>query len=180
MSRKLRAQMEVTVTATTRALAPLRGGRASTDLVNHIRVMVYGSKMPIEQVASVSVVGPRSLVVAPYDDSTTGEMRTAIEAANLGATPSVDAGVIRINLPATSGERRIELKKLAKAEAERGRVALRNTRRDGINSARRAAKAGDIAEGKRNRQEKEISALCDEFIRKIDDVLTNVLRDLDE
>lgn len=171
--------MEDTVVATSRALAPLRGGRASTDLVNHLRVSAYGSKMPLEQVAGVSVTGPRTLVIAPYDDATAGEMRTAIEAANLGATPVLDGSVIRINLPKPSGERRLELKKLAKAEAEKGRISLRNTRRDAINSARRAAKSGEIPEGKRNRQEKEISALCDEYIQRIDEVLTNVLRDLD-
>lgn len=171
--------MEQACANTARALAPLRGGRASTDLVAHLRVNAYGgSAMPLEQLASITVTGPRSLAVAPWDMTTTSAIRTAIEAANIGTTPQVDGDVIRLSFPAPSAERREELAKLAKAEAERGRVTVRNIRRDAINSARRAAKAGSLTEGRKNRTEKDLSAMCDEHIARIDNHLASVLRDI--
>ena len=150
-------------------LGGLRTGRASTALVDPIHVEVYGSNMPLNQVATVSTPEPRMLSVQVWDRSNVQPVEKAIRNAGLGINPIVDGQVIRLPIPELTEERRKELAKLVGQYAEKARIAVRNVRRDGMDHLKQDEKKHEISEDERKRLEHEVQKLTDDTIKEIDD-----------
>ncbi len=152
-------------------LGGLRTGRASTALLDPIQVEVYGSNMPLNQVATVSAPEPRMLSVQIWDRSNVSAVEKAIRNAGLGINPVVDGQNIRLPIPDLTEERRKELAKLAHQYAEKAKVAVRNVRRDGMDLLKQDEKKHEIGEDERKRKETEVQKLTDEAIEEIDAVV---------
>ena len=152
-------------------LGGLRTGRASTTLLDPIHVEVYGSNMPLNQVATVSVPEPRLLSVQVWDRGNVSAVEKAIRTADLGINPIVDGQNIRLPIPDMTEERRKELAKLAHQYAEKAKVAVRNVRRDGMDHLKQDEKKHEISEDERKRRETEVQKLTDETIAEIDQVI---------
>ncbi len=151
-------------------LAGLRTGRASTALLDPVTVEVYGSHMPLNQVATVSVPEPRMLSVQVWDKSNVGPVEKAIRSAGLGLNPINDGNNLRLPIPDLTEERRKELAKLANQYAEKARIAVRNVRRDGMDSLKTDEKKGVFGEDDRKRHEGDIQKATDKTIADIDAV----------
>ena len=149
-------------------LTGLRTGRASTTLLDPVSVEVYGSHLPINQVATVSVPEPRMLSVQVWDKTNVGPVDKAIRSAGLGLNPIVDGQTLRLPIPDLTEERRKELAKLAGKYAEAARIAARNVRRDGMDSLKTDEKKGVFGEDERKRHETEVQKLTDSTIAEID------------
>ena len=149
-------------------LVGLRTGRASISLLDPVTVEVYGSNMPITQVATVSAPEPRLLSVQVWDKSNVGPVDKAIRSAGLGLNPIVDGQTLRLPIPDLTEERRKELAKLASQYAEKARIAVRNVRRDGNDSLKTDEKKGVYSEDERKRHETEVQKLTDSTIADID------------
>ena len=151
-------------------LGGLRTGRASTTLLDPISVEVYGSHMPIVQVATVTVPEPRLISVQVWDKSNVGPVDKAIRSAGLGLNPIVDGQTLRLPIPDLTEERRKELAKLVGQYAEKAKIAVRNVRRDGMDSLKVDEKKGEISEDERKRRETEVQKLTDGTIAEIDTI----------
>lgn len=151
-------------------LAGLRTGRANIQLLDPVTVEVYGSHMPLNQLATVSAPEPRMLSVQVWDKSNVGPADKAIRSAGLGLNPIVDGQTLRLPIPDLTEERRKELAKLASKYAEGARIAARNVRRDGMDSLKTDEKKGEISEDERKRLETEVQKLTDNIIADIDAV----------
>jgi ribosome recycling factor len=149
-------------------LAGLRTGRASTALLDPVTVEVYGSHMPLNQLATVSAPEPRMLSVQVWDKSNVGPADKAIRSAGLGLNPIVDGQTLRLPIPDLTEERRKELAKLAGQYAEKARIAVRNVRRDGNDSLKTDEKKGLFGEDERKRHETEVQKVTDSTIADID------------
>lgn len=149
-------------------LIGLRTGRASTTLLDPVTVEVYGSHMPITQVATVSAPEPRMLSVQVWDKTNVGPVDKAIRSAGLGLNPIVDGQTLRLPIPDLTEERRKELAKLANQYAEKARIAARNVRRDGMDSLKTDEKKGVFGEDERKRHETEVQKITDATIADID------------
>jgi ribosome recycling factor len=149
-------------------LSGLRTGRASTTLLDPVTVEVYGAHMPLNQVATVSAPEPRMLSVQVWDKSNVGPADKAIRSAGLGLNPIVDGQTLRLPIPDLTEERRKELAKLAGKYAESARIAVRNVRRDGMDSLKTDEKKGEISEDERKRLETEVQKLTDATIADLD------------
>lgn len=149
-------------------LAGLRTGRASTTLLDPVTVEVYGAHMPLNQVATVSAPEPRMLSVQVWDKSNVNAVEKAIRSAGLGLNPISDGTTLRLPIPDLTEERRKELAKLAGQYAEKARVAVRNVRRDGMDSLKTDEKKGEISEDERKRLETEVQKLTDNAIADLD------------
>jgi ribosome recycling factor len=150
-------------------LGGLRTGRASTALLDHITVEVYGAQMPLNQVATVSVPEPRLLTVQVWDRSSVQPIEKAIQSAGLGLNPITDGQLIRLPIPDLTEERRKELAKLVGQYAEKARIAVRNVRRDGMDHLKTDERKHEISEDERKRLEHEVQKLTDQTIAEIDD-----------
>ena len=149
-------------------LIGLRTGRASTALLDPVQVEVYGSHMPLNQCATVSVPEPRMISVQVWDKSNVGPVEKAIRSAGLGLNPIVDGTSIRLPIPDMTEERRKELAKLASQYAEKARIAVRGVRRDGNESLKLDEKKHEISEDERKRLETEVQKLTDDTIKDVD------------
>lgn len=149
----------------------LRTGRASTSLVEPVTVDAYGSQMPLNQVASVSVPEPRMLTVQVWDNSMIKAVEKAIREAGLGLNPQTEGNMIRLPIPDLSEERRQELTKVAAKYAEQARVSIRNVRRDGMDLLKRLEKDGEISQDDQRRFEKDIQKMTDDTITEVDQAL---------
>ena len=165
----LKRRMHGAVEALKHDLGGLRTGRASVALVDPVHVEVYGSNMPLNQVATVSTPEPRMLSVQVWDRSNVGPVEKAIRNAGLGINPIVDGQVIRLPIPELTEERRKELAKLVGQYAEKARIAVRNVRRDGMEHLKADEKKHEISEDERKRLENEVQKLTDETIKEIDE-----------
>jgi ribosome recycling factor len=152
-------------------LGGLRTGRASTTLLDPIHVEVYGSNMPLNQVATVSAPEPRLLSVQVWDRGNIGAVEKAIRNADLGINPIVDGSNIRLPIPDVTEERRKELAKLAHQYAEKAKVAVRNVRRDGMDHLKQDERKHQISEDERKRFENEVQKLTDDAITEIDSIV---------
>lgn len=150
-------------------LSGLRTGRANTTLLDPIQVEVYGAMMPLAQVATVSAPEPRMLSVQVWDKSNMTPVEKAIRSAGLGLNPMTDGQTIRLPIPDLTAERRKELAKLAGQYAEKGRIAIRNVRRDGMEMLKDDEKKKEISEDDRKRKEEEVQKLTDQFVKQIDE-----------
>ena len=151
-------------------LGGLRTGRASTALLDPVTVEVYGSHMPLNQVATVSVPEPRMLTVQVWDKSNVGPVEKAIRSAGLGLNPINDGTTLRLPIPDLTEERRKELAKLAGSYSEKAKIAVRNVRRDGMDNLKTDEKKGVFGEDERKRHETEVQKLTDATILDIDAV----------
>ena len=151
-------------------LSGLRTGRANTALLDPIMVEIYGSHMPLNQVASVSAPEPRMLSVQVWDKSSVGPVEKAIRSAGLGLNPINDGQTIRLPIPDLTDDRRKELAKLASKYAENARIAIRNVRRDGMEALKADENKKEISEDERKRHEGDVQKLTDEQIKALDEV----------
>lgn len=149
-------------------LGGLRTGRASANLLDPVTVEVYGSHMPLNQVATVTVPEPRLISVQVWDKSNVGPVDKAIRSAGLGLNPIVDGQTMRLPIPDLTEERRKELAKLVGQYAEKAKIAVRNVRRDGMDSLKVDEKKGEISEDERKRHEGDVQKLTDGTIADID------------
>ena len=152
-------------------LTRLRTGRASTALVDHIKVPYYGSDMPLNQVASVSLADARSIQISPFEKSMVGPIEKAIMASDIGVTPTTAGTVIRLNMPPLTEERRKELAKHVAHEGENAKVAIRNIRRDAMQKVKDLLKDKQISEDEERRADDEIQKLPDRFVKEVDAVV---------
>ena len=150
-------------------LSGLRTGRANTTLLDPITVEVYGSHMPLNQVATVSAPEPRMLTVQVWDKTNIGPVEKAIRSAGLGLNPINDGNTLRLPIPDLTEDRRKELAKLAGQYAEKARIAIRNVRRDGMEMLKLDEKKHEISEDERKRAETEVQKLTDEMIKAADE-----------
>lgn len=146
----------------------LRTGRASASLLDPIQVDVYGAMMPINQVATVSVAEARMISVSVWDKTNASAVEKSIRNAGLGLNPIAEGSTIRVPLPELNEERRRELTKVAGKYAEQARIAIRNVRRDGMDSLKKAEKDGDLGKDEVKRLEDEVQKLTDKFIKDVD------------
>ena len=160
--------MDKAVEAVKREFATVRTGKATTALLDLVRVDAYGNEMPLNQVASVAAPEPKLLTIQPWDRSLMKAVEKAILASDLGLTPSNDGQIIRIPLPPLSEERRKELVKVVHRFAEEGRVAVRHARTEGINKIK---KTEHVSDDEKKHAEKDVQKLHDEHMKQIDDVL---------
>jgi ribosome recycling factor len=149
----------------------LRAGRANPGMLEPITVDAYGSKMPLNQIGNISATDARMLTVSVWDASMAPAVEKAIRESDLGLNPMAEGGVIRVPIPDLSEERRKDMVKVAGRYAEACRVAVRNIRRDGIETVRKAEKGGFISEDDRHHQEAEVQKITDAFVKKVDDAL---------
>ncbi len=149
-------------------LAGFRTGRATSSLLNRITVEYYGSPVPLQQLASMSVPEPRTLMVQPFDKTAIGAIEKAILTSDLGISPSNDGNVIRLSFPLLTEERRRDLVKQVHARVEDGRVAIRNVRRHHKDELEKLEKQHEISEDDLKRAEKELQKLTDRFVAEID------------
>lgn len=169
----LERRMEGGIAALKQDFAGLRTGRASANLLDPISVEAYGSPMPLNQVATVSVPEPRTITVSVWDQSQVSAVEKAIRESDLGLNPNIDGSTLRINIPELNEERRLELTKVAAKYAEQARVAIRNVRRDGMDALKKLEKDGDIGQDEQHSLGQKVQTLTDKFIEEIDSVLAN-------
>jgi ribosome recycling factor len=166
----LERRMKGAVEALRHDLGGLRTGRANTALLEPITVEVYGSHMPLTQVATLSAPEPRLLSVQVWDKSNVGPVEKAIRSAGLGLNPINDGNTLRLPIPDLTEDRRKELAKLAHQYAEKARIAIRNVRRDGMDNLKTDENKKEISEDERKRSETEVQKLTDEMIKAADEV----------
>jgi len=164
-------RMTKSVEALRQELTKLRTGRASTALVEHLKVNYYGSDMPLNQVATVAVADARSITITPWEKAMVAAVEKAILASDLGLTPNTAGQVIRINLPPLTEERRKELSKHVHHEGENAKVAVRNVRRDAIQQVKELLKEKQITEDDARRAEDDIQKLTDKHVKDVDEVV---------
>lgn len=165
------ARMAKSIDALRHTLVKVRTGRASTALVEHLKVNYYGSDVPLSQVATVAISDSRSLTITPWEKQIVGAVEKAILASDLGLTPNTAGTTIRLNLPALTEERRKELSKVVHGEGEDTKVAIRNIRRDANQQIKDLLKDKQITEDEERRAEEEIQKLTDKSIKDVDDVV---------
>nr|WP_207123965.1 ribosome recycling factor [Halorhodospira abdelmalekii] len=161
-------------------LSRLRTGRAQTSLLDAVHVEYYGAEMPIKQVANVSVEDSRTLSVVPWEKSMVPVVEKAIMASNLGLSPVTAGQTIRVPLPPLTEERRKEMVRLVRNEAEQARVAIRNVRRDANSDLKDLAKGKEITEDEERGGQEKIQKLTDQYVGQVDRVLEEKERELME
>lgn len=169
----LERRMKGAVEALRHDLSGLRTGRANIALLDPVTVEVYGQRMQLNQVATVSAPEPRMLSVQVWDKSTVGPVEKAIRSAGLGLNPINDGNTLRLPIPDLTEERRKELAKLASQYAEKARIAIRNVRRDGMENLKIDEAKKEISEDDRKRSETEVQKLTDEIIKAADDAASD-------
>lgn len=171
-------RMQKSVEVLKNELTKLRTGRAHPSLLDHIKVEYYGQQVPINQVASVSIENTRSLVVSPWEKDMIAKIEKAIRTSELGLNPSSVGMTIRVPLPALNEERRKELIRLVRDEAEQTRVAVRNIRREANNNFKELLKQKSINEDDEKRAETRLQKLTDQYISKVDEAASGKEQDL--
>jgi ribosome recycling factor len=157
-------RMQKAVEATRHDLTSVRTGRANPALVEKLEVDAYGSRMPVMQMGSVTAPEPRLLVISPWDKTVIPAIERAIRKSDLGLNPSTDGNLIRIPIPALTEETRKNLIRVVHRRVEEGKVAVRNVRRDAIESLRHWKKDGDIGEDEEKRAEEQVQKLADRYV----------------
>ena len=164
-------RMQKSVESLRHDLTKLRTGRASTALVDNLKVNYYGSDVPLSQVASVAISDARTLTITPWEKNMVGVVEKAIFASDLGLTPNTAGQIIRINLPPLTEERRKELSKHVSHEGENAKVAVRNIRRDAMHQVKELLKDKQITEDEERKAEDDIQKLTDKYVKDIDGVV---------
>ncbi|BDR60634.1 ribosome recycling factor [Lactobacillus xylocopicola] len=165
---KAQANMDKSITVFEKNLASIRAGVANAAILDGIQVDYYGAPTPLTQMSSVTIPEPRVLLITPYDESSLDNIEHALMASNLGLTPANDGKVIRLVIPQLTGERRQEIAKQVNQEAEEGKIAVRNVRRDAMNSLKKQQKDDEITEDEQRNLEKQVQKITDAATQKID------------
>ena len=168
---EVRDGMEKAIEALRRDLASIRTGRASTAMLDNVKVEYYGNMTPLNQMSTISVPEPRLLTIKPWEANLIPTIEKALLAdMSLGLNPSNDGTVIRLPIPELTEERRMEITKVARNRAEDARVAVRHARRDGIDLLQDAQKDGDISEDESRSAQDRVQKLTDEYVDRIDEI----------
>ena len=170
MADKNEERMEKSIASLKDSFNGIRTGRASAARFDKVRVDYYGSKSPLNQVATISIPEARSVIIQPFDKTLIGEIEKAIQTADLGLNPSNDGKVIRIAIPPLTAERRKDLVKQAKSIAETSRTAIRNIRRDGNDELKKLQKSGELTEDGLKQEEDKLQKLTDKYIAEINKI----------
>lgn len=164
-------RMDGALNALSREFGGLRTGRAATSLLEPINVDAYGSQMPMNQVGTIGAPEPRLLTVQVWDQGLVKAVEKAIRESDLGLNPQTEGTLIRVPIPDLSEERRVELKKVAARYAEQARIAVRNVRRDGMDTLKRMEKEGNISKDEHHDKANDIQQVTDKHISLIDEAL---------
>lgn len=175
---KLQQQMDKTIEALKFEFSTIRAGRANAQMLDKIRVDYYGTPTPINQVGSISVPEPRTLMISAWDKSAMKEIEKAIRNSDLGLNPTNDGEVIRINVPALTEERRKDLCKQAKKASEEFKVRVRNERRDANDKLKKLEKEGEITEDELKKAQDNVQKMTDKYIKEIDVLLDAKEKDI--
>jgi ribosome recycling factor len=170
--------MQKTVEATQRSFNTIRTGRANASLLDKVLVDYYGSPTSLKSLANISTPDATTILIQPYDKGSLNTLEKAISLSDVGLTPNNDGSVIRLNIPPLTSDRRKEFVKLAAKYAEDGRVAIRNIRRDAIDSIRKQEKASEISEDESKDLQDELQKLTNKYTAKIDDLLAEKEKDI--
>jgi ribosome recycling factor len=170
--------MQKTVESTQRAFNTIRTGRANASLLDKVQVEYYGIPTPLKSLANISTPDSSTILIQPYDKGSLNIIEKAISMSDVGLTPSNDGVVIRLNIPPLTSDRRKEFVKLAAKYAEEGRVAIRNIRRDAIESIRKQEKSSEISEDEARDQQDKLQKLTNKYTTKIDELLTDKEKDI--
>jgi ribosome recycling factor len=171
VNKEAQTRMQKSIETLKTDLTKVRTGRANPGLLDHIKISVYGADTPLNQVANISVENARTLVVSPWDKSNVPAIEKAIISADLGLNPTTAGSVIRVPMPPLNEERRKELVKVVRDEAEGARVAIRNIRRDANQACKDLLKAKTISEDEERRGQTDVQKLTDKFIAEVDALL---------
>lgn len=161
-----------------RELGQIRAGRANASLLDRITVNYYGAPTPLNQMASIQIPEARVLMITPFDKSILQDVEKAIMASDIGISPTNDGNVIRLVIPQLTEERRKELAKDVKKEAENAKIAIRNIRRDAIDEYKKQQKNGDITEDDLRGLEKDVQTLTDNSIKEVDKIAADKEKEL--
>ena len=170
MAENTEERMEKTIASLKDSLNTIRTGRANAAIFDKVRVDYYGTKSPLNQVATIQIPEARSVIIQPFDKSLISEIEKAIQVADLGFNPSNDGKVIRITIPALTADRRKELVKQAKTIAENSRTAIRNIRRDGNDDLKKQQKDGTLTEDGLKTETDKLQKLTDKYIEEINKI----------
>ncbi|MDR3356609.1 MAG: ribosome recycling factor [Spirochaetaceae bacterium] len=173
-------RMKKTLASMEDGFAGLRTGRASSALFDKVRVDAYGNKSPIKDLANISIPEARLVVIQPWDKALIGEIEKSIRMSELSLNPSNDGKVIRISIPPLTGDRRKELVKQAKGQAEQARVAVRNIRRDGNDELKKLLKDSKITEDEESKTSSELQKLTDRYIGNVDKAVKDKEKEITE
>jgi ribosome recycling factor len=171
-------KMQKSLEALKHDLAKVRTGRAHTGLLDHVQVEYYGSMVPINQVANITLVDARTIGVQPYEKSMTGKVEKAIRDCDLGLNPAAQGEMIRVPMPMLTEERRKDLTKVVRHEGETAKVAMRNLRRDAIAHLKDALKKHEIPEDDERRAQDDVQKLTDRYVAEVDRLLAEKEKDL--
>ena len=170
MAETIEARMDKTIASLKDSFNTIRTGRANAAIFDKVRVDYYGTKSPLNQVATIAIPEARSVIITPFDKSLITEIEKAIQMADLGLNPSNDGKVIRIAIPALTADRRKELVKQAKTVAENSRTAIRNIRRDGNDDLKKQQKDGTLTEDGLKTETDKLQKLTDKYIEEINKI----------
>ncbi len=173
-------RMRKSIDALSNELSKIRTGRANARLLDHVMVEYYGNEVPINQAATVAVEDARTIAITPWERSLVPVLEKAIMSSDLGLNPTTAGNVIRVIMPPLTEERRKDLVKVVKQEAEKGRVAIRNIRRDANADFKELLKEKEISEDEEHQAQDEIQKLTDQFIKEIETILDEKEKDLME
>lgn len=171
-------RMQKSLEALKSDLGKVRTGRAHTGILDHVQVDYYGSMMPINKVANITLIDARTIGVQPWEKPMVAKVEKAIRDADLGLNPATQGDVIRVPMPALTEERRRDLIKMVKHEGENAKVAIRNQRRDANNHLKEALKKKVVAEDDERRTEDDIQKLTDRYVAEVDKLLADKEKDL--
>lgn len=178
--KEFQRKMEKTLEVLASDFGAVRAGRANAQVLDRITVPYYGVDTPINQVGTISSPDPRTLIIQPWDGSLLKAIEKAIQTSDLGINPQNDGRVIRLVFPQLTEERRKDLTKQVKKYGEDSKVAIRNIRRDAVDSAKKAQKKGEMTEDDEKKAEKDIQELTDKYIKKVDEMCAKKEKELME
>jgi len=174
------SKMQKALDVTRSEFTAVRTGRATPALLDRLHVEAYGAAVPLKQVASVSSPDARSLMITAFDRSTVGDIRKAIEKSDLGLTPNIDGGTIRLSIPPLTEDRRKDLVKVVKKKGEDGKIALRNVRHKATDEVKSLHKASPITDDENKRAGDHVQKLTDKFLKQIDELVTHKEKEIME
>lgn len=170
--------MQKAVDATQRSFNTIRTGRANAALLDRVMVEYYGAPTPLKSLANISTPDASTINIQPFDRSSLNLVEKAISMSDVGLTPNNDGSTIRLNIPPLTSDRRKELVKIAAKFAEEGKVAIRNIRRDAVDSIRKQEKASEISEDESRDLQDQVQKLTDKYVAKVDSLLADKEKDI--
>jgi len=170
--------MEKTIEATQKSLNSIRTGRANASVLDRVMIDYYGSPTPIKALATINTPDSSTVLIQPFDKGSLSQIEKAISQSDVGLTPNNDGQVIRLNVPPLTSERRKEFVKTAGKLAEEGRIALRNVRREAVDSVKKQEKAKEVSEDESRDLQAEIQKLTDKYAAKVDELLAIKEKDI--